>query len=57
LIRFLLLLSSGAMPLLLVAGHVLNKWYQEAKLIADDIAAADDTMMQVESKSLLEYQW
>jgi hypothetical protein len=45
------------MPLLLIAGHILNKWYQEAKLIADDIVAADETNMQVETKSLLEYQW
>lgn len=45
------------MPLLFIAGHILNKWYQEAKLIADDIVTADDTNLQVESKSLLEYQW
>lgn len=45
------------MPILFIAGHILNKWYQEAKLIADDIVQADETNLQVETKSLLEYQW
>ena len=45
------------MPILFVAGHILNKSYQEAKLIADDIIQADENNLQVESKSLLEYEW
>jgi len=45
------------MPVLRISGHILNKWYQEAKLIADDIVQADETNLAVESNSLLEYQW
>jgi hypothetical protein len=45
------------MPVLRISGHILNKWYQEAKLIADDIIAADEQQMQVENYGMLEYQW
>ena len=45
------------MPILLIAGHILNKSYQEAKLVADDIVQADESNLQVESKSMLEWQW
>lgn len=45
------------MPILLISGHILNKSYQEAKLIADDIVQADENNLQVEAKSMLEWQW
>jgi len=45
------------MPVLHIAGHLLNKYFQEAKLIADDIIAADDTNLAVECNGMLEYQW
>jgi len=45
------------MPLLFIAGHLLSKWYQEAKLIAEDIVAADETGLQVETKGMLEHEW
>lgn len=45
------------MPLLFIAGHILNRAYQEAKLVAEDIVHVDDMNLQLESKGMLEYQW
>eukprot|EP00462_Mataza_sp_D1_P000297 CAMPEP_0175090836 /NCGR_PEP_ID=MMETSP0086_2-20121207/1574_1 /TAXON_ID=136419 /ORGANISM="Unknown Unknown, Strain D1" /LENGTH=934 /DNA_ID=CAMNT_0016363523 /DNA_START=59 /DNA_END=2863 /DNA_ORIENTATION=+ len=44
------------MPILLIAGDMLDKAFQEARLIADDLANGDSTL-QIEVRSLIEVDW